>query len=202
MSSSPESHLSSEQIDAWLGGSPDAATQHHVSQCQLCQEQLRADQEIAELIAGLPLWSPTSGFADRVMASVRVPDPFAFRSLEATRRRMLATPKSMAFAASVGLLLLGSMIASITWTLGHQATIASFGSWVVAQSGQAMWLGVRGIALNIIEQPWYAWVSGFVGNPGRLALFSALVSLAYLGGLLTLRRLLAIPTQRVAHAGF
>ena len=202
MSSSPESHLSSEQIDAWLGGSPDAATQGHVSQCQLCQEQLRADQEIAELIAGLPLWSPTSGFADRVMASVRVPDPFAMRSLEATRRRMLASPRSLAFAASVGLLLLGSMIASITWTLGHQAALASFGSWIVAQSGQAMWLGLRGIASNIIEQPWYAWVSSFVGNPARLALFSALVSLAYLGGLLTLRRLLAIPTQRVAHAGF
>jgi hypothetical protein len=200
MSSSPESHLSSEQIDAWLGGSPDAATQRHVSQCQLCQEQLRADQEIAELIAALPLWSPRSGFADRVMASVRVPDPFAMRSLEATRRRMLATPRSMAFAASVGIVLLGSMIASITWTLGHQAALASFGSWIVAQSGQAMWLGVRGIASNIIEQPWYAWVSSFVGNPGRLALFSALASLAYLGGLLTLRRLLAIPTQRVAHA--
>jgi hypothetical protein len=202
MSSAPESHLSPEQIDAWLAGTPDAATQRHVPQCQLCLEQLRADKEIAEAIATLPLWSPTSNFADRVMASVRVPDPFAFRSLQATRRRLLATPRSMAFAASVGFLLLGSMIASITWTLGHQATLASLGTWLVAQSGQAMWLGVRGIASNVIEQPWYAWVSGFLGNPGRLALVSALASLAYLGGLLTLRRLLALPTQRVAHAGF
>ena len=38
-------------------------------------------------------------------------------------------------------------------------------------------------------------------NPGRLALFSALGSFAYLSGLIALRRLLAAPTQQVAHVG-
>jgi hypothetical protein len=40
-----------------------------------------------------------------------------------------------------------------------------------------------------------------VENPGRLALISALASVSYLGGIFALRRLLALPTQRVAHAG-
>jgi hypothetical protein len=32
-------------------------------------------------------------------------------------------------------------------------------------------------------------------------MISALMSLAYLGGVFALRRLLAVPTQQVAHAG-
>jgi hypothetical protein len=201
MSPAPESHLSAEQIDAWLAGSPDSATQDHLHHCDSCQEQLRVEREIADQIAALPLLSPSPGFADRVMASVRVRDPFAIRSLQETRHRVLATRRSMAVAASLALLVLGSMIGSIVWSLGHQATLASLGSWMLAQGGQALWLGVRGLASNIIEQPWYAWVRAVLGTPGRLALISALASLAYLGGLLTLRRLLALPTQRVAHAG-
>ena len=37
-------------------------------------------------------------------------------------------------------------------------------------------------------------------HPGRLGLASALAMAVYLGGVLVLRRLLALPTQRVAHA--
>lgn len=201
MSPAPESHLSAEQIDAWLAGSPDSVTQEHLHHCASCLEQLRVEREIADQIAALPLLSPSIGFADRVMASVRVKDPFAIRSLQQTRHRVMANPRSLAVAASLALLVLGSMAGSIAWSLGHQATLASLGSWILAQGGQALWLGVRGLASNLIEQPWYAWVRTALGTPGRLALISALASLAYLGGLLTLRRLLALPTQRVAHAG-
>jgi hypothetical protein len=200
MSRAPESHLSSDQIDAWLTGALDPVTRRHVDQCQACLEQLRAEREIADQVAALPLLGPTPGFADRVMASVIIPDPFAIRALQATPRRLLATPKSLAVAASLTLLLLGSMVGSIVWSVGHQETIAGVGAWLLAQGGQAAWLGIRGIASNFIEQPWYTAARGLVEHPGRLALVSALASLASLGGLLALRRLLALPTQQVAHA--
>jgi hypothetical protein len=201
MTRPPDSHLSPDQIDAWLAGALDPETRGHVDQCQTCLEQLRTERDIADQIAALPLLSPTVGFADRVMASVVVPDPFAIRSLQATRRRLLATPKSLALAASLALVLLGSMIGSITWSLSHQGTFASVGAWLLAQGGEAAWLGIRGLASNFIEQPWYTGVRSLVENPGRLALVSALTSLAYLGGVFALRRLLALPTQQVAHAG-
>jgi hypothetical protein len=57
------------------------------------------------------------------------------------------------------------------------------------------------VASNVIEQPWYDGAKVLVGNPTRLALASAVASFAYLGGVLALRRLLALPTQGVAHAG-
>jgi hypothetical protein len=194
------SHLSADEIDAWLAGALAPALQRHVDQCQVCLEQLRVEREITDQIAALPLLSPTAGFSDRVMASVIVPDPFAIRSLQATRRRFFATPRSVAVAASLTLLLLGSMAGSIVWSLSHQQTLASLGSWLVTEAGQAAWFGVRSLASNFIEQPWYDSIRGLAENPGRLAVVSAMTSLAYLGGVVALRRLLALPTQQVAHA--
>ena len=194
-------HLSPDEIDSWLAGTLAQEWQQHLDQCQICLERARGEREIVEQIGALPLMSPAADFADRVMASVVVPDPFAIRSLQATQRRLLATPRSLAVAASLTLLLLGSMAGSIAWSLTHQETIASIGSWVLAQGGQVAWLSLRGLASNLIEQPWYNGIGSLIDNPGRLALISALASLAYLGGVLALRRLLALPTQQVAHAG-
>jgi hypothetical protein len=194
-------HLSPDEIDAWLSGAAVPEVQRHLDECPACLEQARADREIAQLIAALPPMSPSEGFTARVMASVAVPDPFAIRSLQATRRRLFATPRAFAFAAGLLIFLLSSMAGSIVWTLTHQETLASMGSWFMSQGGQAVWFGVRGLASNFIEQPWYSGLRSLLESPARLALFSALASLAYLGGVFALRRLLAVPTQQVAHAG-
>ena len=195
-------HLTPDEFDACLSGTSGAECRQHLEQCDQCREQFRADRELAQLIASLPVMGPMEGFADRVMASVSIPDPFAIRSLQATRHRLLSTPKSLAFAATLMLVLLGSMAGSIIWSLANQDTLASLGSWIFAQGGRVLWLGVQGLASNIIEQPWYTALRSLVVDPLRLAVISAAASFVYLGGLLALRRLLALPTQRVAHAGF
>ncbi len=195
-------HLSPDEFDSWLAGNLAQDTQQHLDQCQACLERARTEREIVDLIAALPLMSPASGFTDRVMASVAIPDPFAIRSLQATRRRLFATRKSLAVAASIALLVLGSMAGSIAWSLTHQATLTSLGSWLLAEGGQIAWLSLRGLASNLIEQPWYGGVRSLLADPLRLALGSAMTTAVYLGGVLALRRLLALPTQQVAHAGF
>jgi anti-sigma factor RsiW len=194
-------HLSPDEIDACVSGAASAALQQHLEECPACLEQVRVDREIAELIGALPLMGPAEGFADRVMARVAIPDPFALRSWQATRRRLFATKKSLAVAATLVLALLGSMAGSIVWSLANQETLASLGAWLFAQGGQAVWLGVQGLATNLIEQPWYTGLRSLVEDPGRLAALSAVGSFLYLGCLLALRRLLAVPTQQVAHAG-
>jgi anti-sigma factor RsiW len=196
-----DAHLSPDEIDACLGGAPALELQQHLEWCEACLEQVRADREMAEQIAALPLMSPGEGFAERVMAAVVIPDPFAIRSLQATRRRLFATPRSLALASGLVLFLLGSMAGSIAWSLTHQEALASIGSWLFAQGAEALWLGVQGLASNVIEQPWYNGLKSLGENPGRLAVLSALGSFCYLGGLFALRRLLAAPTQQVAHAG-
>ncbi|HUF36301.1 MAG TPA: hypothetical protein VMN37_10150 [Gemmatimonadales bacterium] len=200
MTQVPGPHLTPDDIDRWLDGALPAPLASHLDGCQECLELARAEREIADQIAALPLMAPEAGFADRVMLAVTVPDPFAIRSLAAARRRLFATRRSAAMAAGVAILLVGSMAGSIVWTLGNQDTLAAIGSWLLAQGGEAAWLALRGVATNIIEQPWYEAVKAVAGHPVRLALASAAASLAYLAGVVALRRLLALPTQQVAHA--
>jgi hypothetical protein len=176
MTGSPEAPLPPDELDPWL----DAQ------------------------LAALPLLTPRADFSDRVMASVRVPDPFAIRSLRTARRRLLASSRSVAIAASLAVLVLGSMVASAAWTLANRDTLLAFGSWLSTEAGQWAWVGVRGTALTLMEQPWFAGFRGLLDAPGRLALASAFGTLVYLTGVLALRRLLTVPapTQRVAHANW
>ena len=200
MTRPPGTHLSPDEIDSWLSGNLAQEWQQHLDDCQTCLERVRVEREIVDQIGTLPLMSPTDGFADRVMASVSIPDPFSIRSLQATQRRLFATRRSLAVAASLILLVLGSMGGSIAWSLANQETIASFGNWLLTAGGQMAWLSLRGVASNLIEQPWYSSLRSLVESPGRLAIGSALATTVYLIGLLALRRLLALPTQQVAHA--
>jgi hypothetical protein len=200
MTPAPGWHLSAEDLDAWLAGalSPDA--QSHLDRCPECLERTQAEQEIVSLLSALPMMSPSAGFADRVMLSVAVPDPFALRSLESARRHVFGSRRTAALAASIALLTICSMTASIVWTLGHQQSLAALGSWLAGEAGRAAWLAVRGLASNFIEQPWYAGFRTLAAHPTRLGLASAFASLVYIGGIVAFRRLLALPTQGVAHA--
>jgi hypothetical protein len=200
MTRPPGTHLSPDEIDSWLSGNLAREWQQHLDQCQTCLERVRIEREIVDQIATLPLMSPADGFSDRVMASVSVPDPFSIRSLQATQRRLFATRRSLAIAASVTLLILGSMAGSIAWSLANQETLTSIGNWLLTAGGQVAWLSLRGVASNVIEQPWYTGIRSLLENPGRLAVASALATTVYLVGVLALRRLLALPTQQVAHA--
>jgi hypothetical protein len=200
MTRPPGTHLSPDEIDSWLSGNLAREWQQHLDQCQTCLDRVRIEREIVDQIATLPLMSPAGGFADRVMASVSVPDPFSIRSFQATQRRLFATRRSLAIAASLTLLILGSMGGSIAWSLANQDTLASMGNWLLTAGGQVAWLSLRGVASNLIEQPWYSSLRSLLESPGRLALGSALATTVYLIGVLVLRRLLALPTQQVAHA--
>jgi hypothetical protein len=200
MTRPPGTHLSPDEIDSWLSGNLAREWQQHLDQCQTCLERVRIEREIVDQIATLPLMSPAEGFSDRIMASVSVPDPFSIRSLQATRRRLFATRRSLAIAASLALLILGSMGGSIAWSLANQETLASVGNWLLTAGGQVAWLSLRGVASNVIEQPWYTGFRSLLENPGRLAVASGLATTVYLIGVLALRRLLALPTQQVAHA--
>jgi hypothetical protein len=200
MTGLPAPHLSPDDIDAWLAGLLAPAGQRHLDECPVCHAFAHAERELVDQIVALPLLTPRADFADRVMASVQIPDPFAIRSLAATRRRLFATRKSVAIAATLAIAVLGSMAGSAMWTLAHQDTLVAAGNWLLGETGRMAWVGLRGAALNLIEQPWYGGFRDLLDTPVRLAVLSALASLTYVGGVLALRRLLAVPPQRVAHA--
>ena len=200
MNSAPGPHFSSDDFDAWMSDAPSAEARAHLDACPECRERAEAEREIVAMVSALPLVSPAEGFADRVMQRVAMPDPFSLRSMAGIRRRLFATRRTAALAATLAMVVAGSMAASIAWSLSHQQTIAAMGTWLMGQAWQAGWIGVRGIASNLIEQPWYSTLRDSLAHPALLGGASAFVFLMYIGGIVALRRLLTVPTRQVAHA--
>src|SRR6476619_2980211 len=193
-------HLTPDEFDAWLAAGLDPDRARHLELCLECQARSDAERALDEQLATLQLLSPAPDLANRVMRHVAVPRLIPVPSMQPARRRFLATRRSMAVAASLAVLLVASMATSVIWTLGHQAPLTSIGGWLLTQVGQAVWLAIQGVASNLIEQPWYDAVRSAFDTPGRIAAASGLAAPAYLAGVYALRRLLALPTQQVAHA--
>src|SRR5438552_8076617 len=132
----PGPHLSADDCDAWMSGALAPDKREHLDHCTECREHAEADRDIVSLLGSLPLVDPSPGFADRVMLAVSLPDPFSLRSVAGIVRGLFATPRAAAFATTVVVLMVGSMTASIVWSLGHQETLAALGSWAMAEAWQ------------------------------------------------------------------
>lgn len=193
-------HLSADDLDAWLGDALPVARERHLNGCAACQELARSELALVAQLQTLGHAAPSTGFADRIMASVVVADPFAIRALWSLPRRIAASRRSLAVAATLAFLLLGSMAGSIGWTLYHPQALALAGSTLVADAGDLFWVGLRAAVSNFIEQPWYDSARTLLATPSRVALGSASASLLYLLALVAFRRLLTLPAPRVASA--
>jgi hypothetical protein len=68
-------HLTTEEIELWATGLLGAARALHLSDCSLCREEAERERRVVLQIARLPQFEPRAGFADRVMALVRIPTP-------------------------------------------------------------------------------------------------------------------------------
>ena len=186
-------HLSADDLDAWIEGRLGSARAGHLRHCADCRDLVERERALVELLGGLPRLAPSVGLEDRVMARVRVPQlaPAASRSVVPSSRRPVA-----AIAAAV----LVGMAASIAWSLGNRELLDSWGAWLLGESSRLLWVSVQAVASNLLEQPWSREVRSFIAAPGRLLLVLGAASLVYASGLLALRRLMALPTAGVAHA--
>jgi hypothetical protein len=193
-------HLSNDEVDAWLDGSLSQPRRAHIDTCFPCRTLTRAERVLVRRLEAMGRFEPSPGFVDRVMDQVALPDPFALRATRRLWDRVHASRRTLAIAASLMVVLGLSMGGSVAWSLSHSETLTAWGSWLATQAGNWFWLGLRGVVSNLIEHPWYYALRDMVGTPERIAIVSAVNMVIYVGGLLLLKRLLALPGQRVAHA--
>jgi hypothetical protein len=71
----PEMHLTTDEIELWAQGILGAARALHLADCSLCHELGDRERKIILALVQLPGFAPAAGFADRVMARVKVPTP-------------------------------------------------------------------------------------------------------------------------------
>jgi hypothetical protein len=186
-------HLSPDELDALLVGVMSATVRSHLAECGLCRAVASTDRAVVIGLERLPRFSPRAGFSDRVMLQVDVPKPVV-RSILGLKFRV-PTGRKLALAASVAVVLLAGLTTSVAWSLGNRDVLAGWGQQATALLDNWLWLGLRALAANVAEQPWYESVRGFLASPARAAVgFLGLLATWSLG-ILALRRLVSLPTR-------
>jgi hypothetical protein len=193
-------HLTPDEIDLVLEGSYPEGVRGHLNTCPDCDKLILEERGVVRAIAALPLHVPSADFEDRVMALVNIVQP---ASVFATiRRRAFASRRSLAVAATLAIGLLASLAGSVAWSLGNMDLLAATGSSVLGVVAESGWVVARALTSNLIEQPWYSGARDLLDSPLRLAFAAGGLVATWAAGLLLLRRLMAIPAQRVAHESF
>lgn len=195
MTPPPSAHLTADDLDAFLAGTATLAAQTHVSTCDTCRTTIQSDAVLVAALHGLPALEPREGFAERVMAQVRVAVPVPVVVVP-WPRRVLADRRLRGIAAAT----VTAMAASVAWTAGNREL---FDSWIqqVQVGGGALLSGWAGaIASAITAQAWYEPAREFFASPVRASgVLASLVSL-WAGGVLTLRRLVMLPAGPATDA--
>ncbi len=75
MTHSEQQHLTTDEIELWAQGLLGAARAMHLADCTLCREEAGRERRVILELVQLPEFAPRAGFADRVMAQVKVPTP-------------------------------------------------------------------------------------------------------------------------------
>lgn len=68
-------HLTTDEIELWAQGLLPAARAMHLADCSLCRVEAEGERKVILELVQLPKFAPQPGFADRVMAKVKVPTP-------------------------------------------------------------------------------------------------------------------------------
>jgi len=68
-------HLTTDEIELWAQGLLPASRTMHLADCSLCRVEAGRERKVILELVQLPRFAPAAGFADRVMAQVRIPTP-------------------------------------------------------------------------------------------------------------------------------
>lgn len=192
-------HFSAEDLDLWVAGILPTVREAHLRGCAECQALADAERVLVMQLQALPLLSPGQALADRVMAQVDLPVTSLASAWRLWRTRLAATPEGVGIAAGVAVLLGGSVAASAAWAAGHQELILGTVQGMRAQGEQWFWQGITLANGALQSQAWYATLRTAL-TPGRLIALGGVVVALYAAGVLTLRRLIALPGSQAARA--
>jgi hypothetical protein len=68
-------HLTPDEIELWALGLLGTARVMHLADCAECLTTAERERKLLRELAHLPRFGPEFGFAERVMAHVRIPTP-------------------------------------------------------------------------------------------------------------------------------
>jgi len=79
MSTQGSPHLGADEMELWADGLLPAARSLHLADCSRCLASAERERQLFLALARLERFSPSAGFADRIMGMVRIPEAAARR---------------------------------------------------------------------------------------------------------------------------
>jgi anti-sigma factor RsiW len=223
-------HPAEDRLEAFVEGSLDRAErvviESHLLGCARCQVQVEEWRALFAALSGLPQLAPSAGFADRVMAGVRVAPERGRRTAwdqawqRATRQasgvaaaagRLL--PKTTAgWAMATGLLAIPVAASAmlLVW-LGSNASLDPATLWAFVSAEARDWLAAAGTAAvtTVLQTDVAAWVVDrggslleTAGTTGIGALLAAACGTTVLSVWVLYRYLFRTPARETHHVTY
>jgi hypothetical protein len=190
-------HLSADELDALQFGSGGDRAMSHVETCADCRVLVGRDARVLALLAALPAWEPRPGFAERIIAGL---DRSVMVQLPASASGETDRSRSARRRVLIGGLVTGGIVAGgFAWAAANPGAALGLATPALQDVGQTLWLSLRGVTANALEQPWFGTVRDTLASPTRIVPALVIVGTAYLAALVGLRRLL---TRPAADAGW
>lgn len=190
-------HLSADELDALHAGSGGDRATSHLATCPECHALLASDTRLLAMLATLPSWEPRPGFAERVIAGL---DRSVVAELPATPAGETDRSRSARRRVAIGGLLVGGVVTGgFAWAVANPGDALSLTSPALQDIGQTLWLSLRGLTANALEQPWFGALRDTLASPVRVVPALVVAGAAYAALLVGFRRLL---TRPAADAGW
>jgi predicted anti-sigma-YlaC factor YlaD len=128
-------HPTDERLEAFCDGtlerSGKTVIEAHLVQCGRCRGEVEEWRSLFSVLAGLPVFAPAVGFADRVMAHVRIPEPWYARASQVFGRFLPRT--TMGWAMAVALLAVPVLaVGTLAFWLLSRSYLTGYRLWVFA----------------------------------------------------------------------
>jgi anti-sigma factor RsiW len=201
-------------VDGTLPETEGATVASHVQTCGRCAAEVEELRQLFAALADLPRVAPSAGFADRVMAGVRVaeaPATVPARPPLADRLRALVPGRRLGWslaAAFTGVPAVATA-AALVW-LASQPTLSAQALWIfatqriaAAASAATGWL-VESLAATRLAGWLGAFGRGLVAvEPGQLGIAAAaMLALSGLSAWVLYRNLIRTPTRERHHVSY
>lgn len=183
-------HPTSERLEAFVEGILDEGTYavvaSHLLACPRCEGEVEEWRSLFAVLRSLPSFVPAPGFASRVMAHVRIPQPWHARASGFLGRFIPRTTGGWAIAAALLAIPVLTGVSFMAWLLSKSYVTAN-GLWVFATGQFASVAGrtARGLFDGLLETSVAAWVARGL-NVAQGAGVREVGALAFGGAILTI----------------
>jgi anti-sigma factor RsiW len=206
-------HPTADRLEALVEGNlvegERVVVESHVVGCSRCQTEVEELRSLFGALARMQHFSPSLGFLERVMAHVRLPDPWYIRATQYLPRFAPRTSRGWAFASAFLALPLVGFGAIMLWLLSKPyVTGEGLIAFTVSEAGARITAAAAGVLSVMLHSDVTLFLARSMetlfsnGLRGAGALAALFAGLTVLSAWVLYQNLIRNPTRRSDYASY